>query len=218
MGCTSNNVVAKHGPDAVTWDMFEHFMHEQYGLLQPATEIRSAYDELHQSDFDTVSAFVREFRLKERELVGTPYHPGGGAIIDFIKKLTPAVRKYVQDNAPEGWWTDVKQVYMKALNYELNQWCAVQVDNRPANVAAPVREQLQKSSMQADLSDDGSECGSDSDSYSEKDDDEAVHDQDSGRKRMRTAKTVWESWKDSRTCFRCGEPGHIAQNCKADLD
>ena len=42
-------------------------------------------------------------------------HPGGSATIDFIKKLTPAVRKYVQDNAPEECWTDVKQVYKKSL-------------------------------------------------------------------------------------------------------
>ena len=40
--------------------------------------------------YDSVSEFVREFRLKERELIGTPYHPGGSAIIDFIKKLTCA--------------------------------------------------------------------------------------------------------------------------------
>jgi len=54
-----------------------------------------------QSDYDT----VRVFRLKERELIGTPYRPDGSAIIDFINKLTLAVRKYVQDNAPEEWWT-----------------------------------------------------------------------------------------------------------------
>ncbi|DBA98142.1 TPA: hypothetical protein ACH3X1_014761 [Trebouxia sp. C0004] len=66
-------------------------------------------------------------QAKERELIGTPYHPGGSAIDDFIKNLTPAVRKYVQDNAPEEWWTDVKQVYKKSLQYELNQRAAVTV-------------------------------------------------------------------------------------------
>ena len=45
--------------------------------------------------------------------------------MDFIKKLTPAVRKYVRDNAPKEWWTDVKQVYKKSLQYELNQRAAV---------------------------------------------------------------------------------------------
>ncbi|DBB01131.1 TPA: hypothetical protein ACH3X1_001022 [Trebouxia sp. C0004] len=100
---------------AVSWDQFVHFMLDSFGLLQPVTETRSAYDVMVQSDYDTVSEFVREFRLKERELIGTPYHPGGSAIVDFIKKLTPAVRKYVQDNAPEEWWTYVKQVYKKSL-------------------------------------------------------------------------------------------------------
>ncbi|DBA79678.1 TPA: hypothetical protein ACH3X1_008352 [Trebouxia sp. C0004] len=81
-----------------------------------------------QSDRATVSEFVREFRLKERELVGTPYAPAGGANVGFIRKLNPAVRRYVQDNAPEEWWTYVKQVYKKALNFELNKHAAVQTE------------------------------------------------------------------------------------------
>ena len=122
-------IIVAHGPSAVTWSMFEKFMHDQYGQLQPACETRAAYEELRQSDFDSVSSFIRAFRIKERELLGTAYHPGGGAIFDFIRKLTPAVRKYVQDNAPEEWWTDVSQVYKKALNYELNRRAAVQGDS-----------------------------------------------------------------------------------------
>ena len=101
-------------------------MHDQYGQLQPACEARAAYEELRESSFDSVSSFIHAFRIKERELVGTPYHPGGGAIFDFIRNLTPAVRKYVQDVAPEEWWTDVQQVYKKALNFELNERAAVQ--------------------------------------------------------------------------------------------
>ena len=96
--------------------------------MQPACATRAAY-ELRQTDFDSVSSFIRAFRIKECELLGTPSHPGGGAIFDFIRKLTPAVRKYVQDNAPEEWWTDVSQVYKKALNYELNRRAAVQGDS-----------------------------------------------------------------------------------------
>ncbi|DBA80527.1 TPA: hypothetical protein ACH3X1_007792 [Trebouxia sp. C0004] len=121
------DAVLAEGCSAVSWDQFERFMLDSFGLLQPATETRSAYDAMVQSDYDTVSEFVREFRLKERELIGTPYHPGGSAIVDFIKELTPAVRKYLQDNAPEEWWTYVKQVYKKSLQYELNQRAAVTV-------------------------------------------------------------------------------------------
>ena len=119
-------LITSHGPTAVTWRMFEKFMQDKYGQLQPACQIRAAYEELRESDFDSVSSFIRAFRIKERELVGTPYHPGGSAIFDFNRKLTPAVRTYVQDNAPEDWWTDVQQVYKKALNYELNKRAAVQ--------------------------------------------------------------------------------------------
>lgn len=121
-------IIVAHGPSAVTWSMFEKFMHDQYGQLQSACEICAAYEELRQSDFDSVSSFIRAIRIKEHELLGTPYHLGGGAIFDFIRKLTPVVCKYVQDNAPEEWWTDVSQVYEKALNYELNRRAAVQGD------------------------------------------------------------------------------------------
>ncbi|KAL3139029.1 hypothetical protein ABBQ32_005830 [Trebouxia sp. C0010 RCD-2024] len=76
-------IIVTHGPAAVTWSMFEKFMHDQYG---------------------------------------------GGAIFDFIRKLSPAARKYVQDNAPEEWWTDVTQVHKKALNFALNRRAAVQGD------------------------------------------------------------------------------------------
>ena len=132
-------IIVTHGPTAVTWAMFEKFMHDQYGRLQPACETRAAYEELRESDFDSVTSFIRAFRIKERELVGTPYHPGGGAIFDFIRKLSPAVRKYVQDNAPEERWTDVTQVYKKALDFELNRRAAVQGDTGK-RVGAPLSQ------------------------------------------------------------------------------
>ena len=65
-------------------------------------------------------------RLEERELIGTPYHPAGTANIDFIKKLTPAVCKHVQDSAPEEWWTD-GHIYKKSLHNELKERAAVTV-------------------------------------------------------------------------------------------
>ena len=180
------DAVLAEGSSAVTWDQFEHFMLDSFGLFPPATEIRSAYDAMVQSDYDTVSKFVSEFRLEERELIGTLYHPDGKAIIDFIKKLTPAMRKYVQDNAPEEWWTDVKQVYKKLLHYELNQRAAVTVHT-------------------------DSDCEPDVDldiaSESEHDDDDLLeHDNGhGGRKRVRTPPSVWDARKKSQTCYRCGK-------------
>ncbi|DBA87815.1 TPA: hypothetical protein ACH3X1_004814 [Trebouxia sp. C0004] len=178
------DAVLAEGCSAVSWDQFERFMLDSFGLLQPVTETRSAYDVMVQSDYDTVSEFVREFRLKERELIGTPYHPGGSAIVDFIKKLTPAVRKYVQDNAPQEWWTYVKHVYKKSLQYELNQRAAVTV--RTDNNCEP-------------------DVGLDIASESERDDDDLLeHDIERGRKRVRTPPSVWDATKKSQTCYRCG--------------
>ena len=192
------DAVLAEGSSAVSWEQFEHFMLDSFGLLQPATEIRSAYDAMVQSDYDTVSECVREFRLKERELIGTPYHPGGSAIIDFIKKLTPAVRKYVHDNAPEQWWTDVDQVYKKSLQYELNHRAAVSLHT--------------DGDCEPDLALDIA-------SESEQDDDELLeHDNEhGGRKRVRTPPIVWDARKKCHTCYRCGEPGHKAKDCNAEF-
>ena len=71
-----------------------------------------------------------EFRLCIRELTGTPFYPGGSAIIDVLEKLNPAVQTYVQDIAPDGWYTDISQVYAKALNWEYKRQAAVQVVQR----------------------------------------------------------------------------------------
>ena len=87
---------------------------------------------MRQGDFDSINAVVRAFRLKViiRELQGTHLNvAGGSAMVDFIEKLKPAVRQYVQDNAPKGWFQDVKQAYAKALNYELNGRAELQCDD-----------------------------------------------------------------------------------------
>ena len=39
---------------------------------------------------------------------------------DFIKGLKSDVRRFVQDHAPTGWWTDIHDLYQKALDYEVN--------------------------------------------------------------------------------------------------
>ena len=40
------------------------------------------------------------------------------------------MRTHVQDNAPDGCYTDVSQIHAKALNWECNRQAAVQVDPR----------------------------------------------------------------------------------------
>ena len=39
----------------------------------------------------------------------------------FLNGLKADARKYVEDNAPEGWWTDPQSLFDKALQYEVNQ-------------------------------------------------------------------------------------------------
>ena len=51
----------------------------------------------------------------------TPMKASSGDIIDrFIDGLKPAPKKYVEDNAPVGWWTILGTLFDKALHFEVN--------------------------------------------------------------------------------------------------
>ncbi|DBB00781.1 TPA: hypothetical protein ACH3X1_000713 [Trebouxia sp. C0004] len=177
-----NDMLEEHGTDRAQWDRPGQEAH-----VTPVRTARNASGERESENY--------KGGLKERELIGTPYHPGGSAIIDFIKKLTPAVHKYVQDNAPEQWWTDVKHVYKTSLQYELNQLAAVTVHT--------------DSDCEPDV---GLDISSESDVYL------LEHDiEHGGRKRVRTPPSVRDARKKSQTCYRCGEPGHRAKDCYAEF-
>ncbi|DBA74920.1 TPA: hypothetical protein ACH3X2_009248 [Trebouxia sp. C0005] len=104
--------------DVITWDDFVSFMKRSYASLLPAREASRRYAKLKQTG--SVKEFVREQVQVVRELDGTPYHPGGSVFDDFRNGLKPDVRKFVDDHAPTGWYTNVKELYQKALDYEIN--------------------------------------------------------------------------------------------------
>ena len=74
--------------------------------------------------------YVRELVQVVRELEGTPYHPGGSVFDDFIEGLKSDVRRFMQDYAPTGWWTDINDLYQKALDYEVNGLASGRVRER----------------------------------------------------------------------------------------
>ena len=39
---------------------------------------------------------------------------------DFIKGLRSVGRRCVEDQAPTGWWTNIQDLYQKALDFEIN--------------------------------------------------------------------------------------------------
>ena len=121
-----DDIVNEGGLSAVTWSKFESCMTEQYSSLMPERKARTKYDTLVHKD--SVTTFVRGFRQCMRELSGTNFHPAGSAMLDFLKKLKAPVRKYVQDNAPDGWYQNITQLYEKALNWEYNKQAAVVVE------------------------------------------------------------------------------------------
>ena len=103
------------GATAFTWEHFVLFMKRPYASLLPAREARQRYDRLKQSG--SASDFVRE---QVPELEGTPYHPGGSMFDDFMNGLKADVRRFVEEHAPTGWWTNIQDLYQKAVDYEIN--------------------------------------------------------------------------------------------------
>ena len=101
------------GHDLITWDDFVCFMNRSYASLLPACEASRHYAKLKQTG--SVKEFVREQVQVVHELDGTPYHPGGSVFDDFRNGLKPDVRKFVDDHAPTGWYTHIKDLYQKAL-------------------------------------------------------------------------------------------------------
>ena len=116
------------GNASVDWDDFEVFMRRSFANMLPAREARRRYDKLSQTG--SVKDYVRELVQVVRELEGTPYHPGGSVFDDFIKGLKSDVRRFVQDHAPTGWWTDINDLYQKALDYEVNGLASGRVRER----------------------------------------------------------------------------------------
>ncbi|KAL3156507.1 hypothetical protein ABBQ38_000806 [Trebouxia sp. C0009 RCD-2024] len=88
-------------PGAITWDAVCSFLQEQYGFLQPVTEIRVAYHAMRQSDFDSINAFVQAYRLKVEASYGK-----SNAKREFAGKEVAASRnptkKQRHDSASKG--------------------------------------------------------------------------------------------------------------------
>ena len=109
------------GSALIEWKDFDTFMLRSYASMLPAREARHRYAGLRQNG--TVKEFVREQIQLVRELEDTPFHPGGSVFDDFIKGLKPDVQCFVQDHAPAGWWTEIKDLYQK--DFEMNGLASV---------------------------------------------------------------------------------------------
>ena len=103
---------------AVDWNDFVVFMKRSFATMLPAHDARRCYERLRQTG--SVKDYVRGLVQTVRELESTPYHPGGSVFYDFIKGLRFDVRRFAEDHAPTGWWTNIQDLYQKALDFEIN--------------------------------------------------------------------------------------------------
>ncbi len=103
----------------ITFELFSESMMKFYDTLIPARKFRQEFKSLTQTG--TVSHFVREMKRVVHELSDTPMYVVPSDVIEkFIDGLKPAAKKYVEDMAPPGWWTESEALFDKALNYEMN--------------------------------------------------------------------------------------------------
>ena len=103
-----------------TWEYFKQTMTSYYGTIIPAREQRAKY--LSCAQKGSVLDFITDLKVVTQTLKNTAFAPSQMEIVEhFIRGLKADVRKYVEDQAPQGWWTDPKPLYEKAIQFEVNQ-------------------------------------------------------------------------------------------------
>ncbi len=103
-----------------TWDYFVKTLTSYYGTVIPAREQRAKY--LACAQKGTVMDFITEFKVITQTLKNTAFAPSQMDTVEhFIRGLKADVRKYVEEQAPQGWWTDPKPLFEKAIQFEVNQ-------------------------------------------------------------------------------------------------
>ena len=71
-----------------------------------------------------------------REFEGAPFRPGGSVM---ISSREPDVQCFVQDHAPAGWWTEIKDLYQKALDFEMNGLASLRARGRAQGLEQSMR-------------------------------------------------------------------------------
>ena len=112
--CKKESLKLQRGANyhSVSWQDFKAFMQRSFASLTPAREAQQLDSKLKQTG--SVRVYVHDMMqiLCEQRTV---FHPGSSVFDDLIDGL----KLGVQDNAPTGWWTDMNDLYQKALDYEL---------------------------------------------------------------------------------------------------
>jgi len=103
----------------VTWEHFCETMISYFGTQLPAREAQVKYKACKQET--TVADFVRRLKACVQILETTPLKPSMGDVIShFVENLATEPRAWVLQQAPATWYTLVREVYLKALQWETN--------------------------------------------------------------------------------------------------
>lgn len=104
----------------ITWEKFVSTMTNFFGSAVAVRETQVKFMNCRQTH--SVSEFVKSQRAFVRLLSGTSLEPSSGNLIaHFIDGLDEEPRKRVLQQAPaETWYVNPKDVYMKALQWEIN--------------------------------------------------------------------------------------------------
>lgn len=90
-----------------------------YGSVIPAREHGAEDSNCTQkgSDMD----YITSLRVILQTLKGTAFAPSTMDVIEhFLRGLKPDVKKYVENNDPKEQWTELQDVFDKAVQFETN--------------------------------------------------------------------------------------------------
>lgn len=120
---TESDVLSSlRAPGPIQWGDFNNFLQMHFGKLLPMSDYFREYEECAQRN--SVTEYVARLKTCVNKLKGTYLAPAEGSVVmKFLRGLKPEVARFVNQNAPRGWWQegDLDKVYAEALNFETNQ-------------------------------------------------------------------------------------------------
>jgi hypothetical protein len=108
-----------------TWEHFEKFMKDSFGVTAPERHARKQYDRLTQTG--NVFKYVQETKRLVQQMRPMPMIcPGEADIVHkFIQNARPLLKDWLVTHTPAAYWESTQQVFKKAIEFGTNQDPAV---------------------------------------------------------------------------------------------
>jgi hypothetical protein len=109
-----------HTDTELTWELFEKFMKDTFGIVAPERQARQQYDRLVHKG--SVFKYVSEIKRLVHVMKPLPMVcPGEADIVHhFVKNAKAPLQDWLKDHCPPGYWTSAAEVFEKAIQFGNN--------------------------------------------------------------------------------------------------